>query len=74
MNLLLFGIFAVLILFFATSILNALVNAIFRAVVAFVMLPWYVGVTLWRAALLAAKFRRWCEARYVAAERRARGV
>lgn len=73
-ELILFGIFLVLVLYFTTRLVNALVRAIFRVVVAFVMLPWYVGVGAWRAALLARWFVRWCEEQYVAAERRARGV
>jgi hypothetical protein len=73
-ELILFGIFLVLVLYFTTRLVNAIVQAIFRVVVAFVMLPWYIGVGVWRAALLARRFVRWCEVQYVAAERRARGV
>lgn len=69
---LLFLILAVLVLYFACRLVNAVVCGIFRAVVAFVMLPWYVGVGVWRAGLLAARFKRWCEHQYIAAERRAR--
>ena len=73
-ELILFGIFLVLMLYFTTRLVNAVVRAIFRVVVAFVLIPWYVGVGTWRAALLARRFMRWCEMQYVAAERRARNV
>lgn len=71
---LLFLILGMLVLYFTSKLVNAVVCGVFRAVVAFVMLPWYVGVGVWRAGLLAARFKRWCERQYVAAERRARGV
>jgi len=73
-ELILFGIFLVLVLYFTTRLVNAVINAIFRVAVAFVTLPWYVGVGAWRAALLARRFVQWCEVQYIAAERRARGV
>jgi len=72
--LILFGIFLVLVLYFAGRLLDAVVRAVFRVVVTFVKLPWYIGVGAWRASLLARRFVRWCEKQYVAAERRARGV
>ena len=72
--LLLLGILLVLVLYLMYRFVESVLNAIFRVVVAFVMLPWYIGVGAWRAALLARRFVRWCENQYVLAERRARGV
>jgi hypothetical protein len=73
-ELILLGIFLVLVLYLTTRLVNAIVQAIFRVVVAFVKLPRHVGVGAWRASLLARRCVRWCEEQYIAAERRARGV
>lgn len=70
----LFILVAICALYCLVRLANGLVDGIFRAVVTIVKLPWYLGVGVWRAALLMRRFQLWCESRYVAAERRARGV
>lgn len=73
-TLLLFLIFATLVLYFVGRFANAVIDAAFWCVVFAVKLPWRIGVFSWRAVSTAQRFVRWCESRYVATERRARGM